>query len=185
MYVSTLKLICWKPTSQCDGIRKWRLWKVIRNRWSVSQDPLWMGLVPYENLSHRLWWFWSPRRQSLSLFPFFPPSICHEVMGWDAMILVFWMLNFKPPFSFYSFTFVNRLYSSSSFSTIRVISSVYLRLLRLWPLFLPSALCPLLSFFSLWDSYNAQLIYIIVFHQFFRLSFSLFNPFFPLFHLAI
>ena len=185
MYVSTLKLICWKPTSQCDGIRKWRLWKVIRNRWSVSQDPLWMGLVPYENLSHRLWWFWSPRRQSLSLFPFPPPSICHEVMGWDAMILVFWMLNFKPPFSFYSFTFINRLYSSSSLSTIRVISSVYLRLLRLWPLFLPSALCPLLSFFSLWDSYNAQLIYIIVFHQFFRLSFSLFNPFFPLFHLAI
>ena len=27
------------------------------------------------------------------------PSICHEVMGMDAMILVFWMLNFKPFFS--------------------------------------------------------------------------------------
>ena len=27
------------------------------------------------------------------------PSICHEVMGLDAMILVFWMLNFKPTFS--------------------------------------------------------------------------------------
>ena len=27
------------------------------------------------------------------------PSICHEVMGPDAMILVFWMLNFKPTFS--------------------------------------------------------------------------------------
>ena len=26
------------------------------------------------------------------------PSICHEVMGWDAMILVFWMLSFKPTF---------------------------------------------------------------------------------------
>ena len=25
--------------------------------------------------------------------------ICHEVMGLDAMILVFWMLNFKPTFS--------------------------------------------------------------------------------------
>ena len=24
------------------------------------------------------------------------PSICHEVMGLDAMIFVFWMLNFKP-----------------------------------------------------------------------------------------
>ena len=26
------------------------------------------------------------------------PSICHEVMGLDAMILVFWMLSFKPFF---------------------------------------------------------------------------------------
>ena len=28
----------------------------------------------------------------------FHPSICHEVMGPDAMILVFWMLSFKPTF---------------------------------------------------------------------------------------
>ena len=27
------------------------------------------------------------------------PSICHEVMRPDAMILVFWMLSFKPAFS--------------------------------------------------------------------------------------
>ena len=27
------------------------------------------------------------------------PSICHEVMGTDAMIFVFWMLSFKPVFS--------------------------------------------------------------------------------------
>ena len=27
------------------------------------------------------------------------PSICHEVMGPDAMILVFWMLRFKPKIS--------------------------------------------------------------------------------------
>ena len=33
------------------------------------------------------------------------PSICHEVMGLDAMILVFWMLSFKPTFSLSSFTF--------------------------------------------------------------------------------
>ena len=26
------------------------------------------------------------------------PSICHEVMGPDAVILVFWMLSFKPTF---------------------------------------------------------------------------------------
>ena len=34
----------------------------------------------------------------------FSPSICNEVMGLDAMILVFWMLSFKPAFSLSSFT---------------------------------------------------------------------------------
>ena len=37
------------------------------------------------------------------------PSICHEVMGPDGMILVFWMLSFKPTFSLFSFTFIKRL----------------------------------------------------------------------------
>ena len=57
------------------------------------------------------------------------PSICHEVMGPDAMISVFWMLSFKPTFSFSSFTFIKRLFSSSLLSAIRVVSSVYLSLL--------------------------------------------------------
>ena len=56
-------------------------------------------------------------------------SISHEVMGPDAMIFVFWMLSFKPTFSLSSFTFIQRLFSSSSFSAIRVVSSAYLRLL--------------------------------------------------------
>ena len=56
------------------------------------------------------------------------PSICHEVMGPDAMILVFWILSFKPTFSLYSLTFIKRLFSSSSLSAIRVVSSAYLRL---------------------------------------------------------
>ena len=34
------------------------------------------------------------------------PSIGHEVMGPDAMILVFWMLSFKPAFSLSCFTFI-------------------------------------------------------------------------------
>ena len=57
------------------------------------------------------------------------PSICHEVMGPDAMILVFWMLSFKPTFSLSSFTSIKRLFSSS-LSAIRVVSSAYLRLLN-------------------------------------------------------
>ena len=47
----------------------------------------------------------------------------------DAMILVFWMLSFKPTFSLSSYTFIKRLFSSSSLSAIRVVSSAYLRLL--------------------------------------------------------
>ena len=57
------------------------------------------------------------------------PSICHEVMGQDAMMFVFWMLSFKPAFSFSYFTFIKRLFSSSLLSAIRVVSSAYLRLL--------------------------------------------------------
>ena len=57
------------------------------------------------------------------------PSICHEVMGPDAMILVFWLLSFEPTFSLSSFTFIKRLFSSFSLSAMRVVSSAYLRLL--------------------------------------------------------
>ena len=48
------------------------------------------------------------------------------------------MLSFKPTFSFFSFTFIKRLFSSSSLSSIRVVLSAYLRLL----IFLPSILIP-------------------------------------------
>ena len=58
----------------------------------------------------------------------FYPSICHEVMGPDAMILVFecWVLKnlFHSPLS----DFIKWLFTSS-LSAIRVVSSAYLRLL--------------------------------------------------------
>ena len=47
------------------------------------------------------------------------PSIYHEVMRLDAMIFVFWMLSFKPTFSLSSFTFIKKLFSSSSLSANR------------------------------------------------------------------
>ena len=55
------------------------------------------------------------------------PSICHEVMGLDAMIFIFWM--FKVSFFTLLFHFIKRLFSSSSLSAISVVSSAYLRLL--------------------------------------------------------
>ena len=51
-----------------------------------------------------------------------------------CMILVFCMLSFKPAFSLSSLSFIKRLFSSSSLSAVRVVSSAYLRLF----LFLPA-----------------------------------------------
>ena len=59
----------------------------------------------------------------------FSPFICHEVMGPDAMVLVFWTISFKPDFSLSYFTFIKSIFSSSLLSAIRVVLSTYLRLL--------------------------------------------------------
>ena len=86
------------------------------------------------------------------------PSICHGVMGLDAMILVFWMLSFKPAFSLSSFSFIKRLFSSSLLSAIRVVSSAYLRLL----IFLPGVLIPAyascsLAFHMMYSAYKLNM----------------------------
>ena len=69
-------------------------------------------------------------------FPIYLPwsdwTGCHD--------LVFWMLNFKPTFSLFSFTFIKMHFSSSSLSAIRVMSSVYLRLL-IFPLEILTPAC--------------------------------------------
>ena len=48
-------------------------------------------------LSYHLQWLWRPKKLNLSISIVFR-SICHEVMGQDAMILVFRMLSSKPTF---------------------------------------------------------------------------------------
>ena len=88
-----------------------------------------------------------PKEIKYVTVPIVSPSICYEGTGMGAMILVFWMLSFKPTFSLSSFTFIKRLFRSflvlfvSSLkkrlfqlfsplsSVIRVVSSGYLRLL--------------------------------------------------------
>ena len=42
-----------------------------------------------------------PKRIKSVTVPILSPSICHEVMGLDAMIFVFGILNFKPAFSLF------------------------------------------------------------------------------------
>ena len=78
------------------------------------------------------------------------PCVCHEVLGLDALILVFWMSSFKPSFSLSSCTFTKRLFSSSSLSNIRVVSSTYLRLLIL-----------ILAIMWMNQFYDLQIIFIV------------------------
>ena len=84
-----------------------------------------------------------------------PPSICHEVMGPDAMIFVFWMLSFKPVFSLSSFTFFKRLFSSSLLYAIRVVLPAYLRLL-IFPLsiLIPTHATSSLAFHMMYSAYK-------------------------------
>ena len=77
-------------------------------------------------------------------------------MKWwlDAMILVFWMLSFKPTFSLSSFTFIKRLFSSS-LSAIRVVSSVYVRLLiSLLAILIPACTLSRLAFRLTYSAYK-------------------------------
>ena len=65
------------------------------------------------------------------------------------------MLSFKPTFSLSAFTFIKRLFSSSWLPAIRVMSSVYMRLL----IFLPAILTPAcasssLAFHMIYSSYG-------------------------------
>ena len=55
------------------------------------------------------------RAQEQEIYHYFhlSPSICHEVMRLDAMILVFLILSFKLALSLSSFTLTKRLFSSS------------------------------------------------------------------------
>ena len=83
------------------------------------------------------------------------PSISHEVMGPDAMIFVFWMLSFKPTFSLSSFTFIKRLFSSSSLSAVRVVPSAYLRLLIfLLAILIPACASSSLAFHMMYSAYK-------------------------------
>ena len=76
-------------------------------------------------------------------------------MGLDAMILVYWMLNFKPAFSLSSFTFIKRFFSSFLLSAIRMVSSAYLRLLIfLLAILIPAYASSSLTFLMMYSAYK-------------------------------
>ena len=84
----------------------------------------WLVIAFLPRSKHLLiWWLQSPsavilQPQNMKSFMVstVSPSICHEVIWPDAMIFIFWMWSFKPTFSLSSFTFIKRLFSSSSLS---------------------------------------------------------------------
>ena len=78
------------------------------------------------------------------------------VRRWDdAMNLAFWMLSFKPAFSFSCFIFIKRLFSSSSLSAITVVSSAYLRLLMCLPaILIPAWVSSSLAFRMMYSANN-------------------------------
>ena len=68
--------------------------------------------------------FGAKKRKSVTTYTF-RPSICHAAMGPDAIILAFLIFSLKPALSLSSFTLIKRLFSSSSLSAIRMVSSAY------------------------------------------------------------
>ena len=93
-----------------------------------------------------------PRKIKSVTVSTFSHSIHHEVMGPDAMIFAFWMLSFKPTFSLFSFTFIKRLFSSSTLYAIRVISFAHLRLLSLLAILIPACDSSSLAFCMMYSA---------------------------------
>ena len=76
-------------------------------------------------------------------------------MGLDAMILVFWMLSFKPTCSLSNFTFIKSLFSSSLLSAIWVVSSSFLQLLIYLPgILIPAYASSSLAFHMMYSAYK-------------------------------
>ena len=68
---------------------------------------------------------------------------------------VFWMLSFKPTFPLSSITFIKRLFSSSSLSAIRVVSSTYVRLLIfLLAILIPACASSSPAFLMMYSAYK-------------------------------
>ena len=95
-YMTTGKIIAWSIHTFVSKVMS-----LLFN----TLSRLFIALLPRSKCV-RISWLQSPftvilesqNIKSVTVFTF-PPSNFHEVMGLDAMILVFWMLRFKPAFS--------------------------------------------------------------------------------------
>ena len=120
--------------------------KEFPSKWKVSFHFMTITIICID--------FGAQKNKVFHCFHYFP-IFCYEVMGWDAMILVFWMLTLKPTFSVSSCTFIKRFFSSSSLSAIRVVSSAYLRLLIfLLAILIPTYASSSLTFHVMYSAYK-------------------------------
>ena len=106
-----------------------------------------------------------PKKTKFITIPIVSPPICHEVMGLDAMMLVFGKLSCKPAFSHPSFTF-KRLFSSSLLSAMRMVSSAYLRLLFLPAILIRACASSKLAFHITYIAYNLNKQYTALTYSF-------------------
>ena len=82
------------------------------------------------------------------------PSICHEVMGLDVMIFIFWILSFKPAFSLLFHFHLNTLLFLFAFCH-RMVSSAYMRLLIfLLAVLIPACASSSLAFHMVYSVYK-------------------------------
>ena len=107
-------------------------WTFVGKVMSLLFNMLFRFIIAFLSRSKHLLtaWLQSPSDENkiCCCFHFYPVYLpwsdrtgCHD--------LSFLNLSFKPAFSLSSFTFIKRLFSSSSLSALRVVSSAYLRLL--------------------------------------------------------
>ena len=144
--------ICWQRVHLC--------WQIC---WPLLFNMLSRLVIAFLPRSKHLLISWLQSLSAVTLEPkiksvtvsIVSPSICYEVMGPDAMMIVFWMLSFKPTFSLASFSFIKRLFSSSLLYAVRVVSSAYLRLLMLLlAILIPASASSSLAFCMMYSAYK-------------------------------
>ena len=117
-------------TGKTIALTRWTFVSKVRSLLFNMLSMLVIAFLPRRKYLVISWlqWFWGLQNKVCHCFhcfflysPWSDGTWCHD--------LSFLNVEFKPTFSLSSFTFIKRLFTSSSLSAISVVSSAYLRLL--------------------------------------------------------